>query len=448
MGSAEPAETSESGSESFERLRLRMQALQAPTAPHVDPQALAVGALRVAGRLGQTDMLRRVDALGRAGVCDPRGVADLRLAARSLTYALSRRGVARDLGDSPHASALRTEALGLKRACIETLDALDTDEARLWLEVFRLPSNDLELVFDLRSIALLYEEQGSALGEGFDRAGSLIALRRSADALEAWLEGPGATLEWNQWVARAFSLARSLYLEAWRIGKCLEGGPGGLALEFPSIAGIARSARRNRGPTSFTQTVPHGAGPLTPQSAADEREPPFESSGAAEPDPEPALAPTTSPDSGPAQDSEPAPASDPEPAPTPAPKSDSEPAPRSAPDSQQGRRHSNRLTAELEVTLFSDSNFYVGFTENISEGGLFVATYFTRPLGSKLEICVRIPGRADPLTLRGSVRWLRDDSPTSDGHPGMGIQFDAISKSDESDIAAFLGTRDPLFFVE
>src|SRR5450432_731510 len=333
MGSAEPAETSESGSESFERLRLRMQALQAPTAPHVDPQALAVGALRVAGRLGQTDMLRRVDALGRAGVCDPRGVADLRLAARSLTYALSRRGEARDLGDSPHASALRTEALGLKRACIETLDALDTDEARLWLEVFRLPSNDLELVFDLRSIALLYEEQGSALREGFDRAGSLIALRRSADALEAWLEGPGATLEWNQWVARAFSLARSLYLEAWRIGKCLEGGPGGLALEFPSIAGIARSARRNRGPTSFTQTV-HGAGPLTPQSAADEREPPFESSGAAEPDPEPAPAP------------------DPEPAPTPAPKSDSEPAPRSAPDSQQGRRHSNRLPAELEVTLF------------------------------------------------------------------------------------------------
>jgi uncharacterized protein (TIGR02266 family) len=118
------------------------------------------------------------------------------------------------------------------------------------------------------------------------------------------------------------------------------------------------------------------------------------------------------------------------------------------PDSSGTRRRFERLGAELEVSLSSDSNFYVGFTENLSEGGLFVATYFTRPLGSKVEITVRIPGRAAALVLRGTVRWVRDYSPTSDGYPGMGIQFDSLSASDQADVAAFLATRDPLFYDE
>jgi uncharacterized protein (TIGR02266 family) len=99
------------------------------------------------------------------------------------------------------------------------------------------------------------------------------------------------------------------------------------------------------------------------------------------------------------------------------------------------------------VSLFSDSNFYVGFTENLSESGVFVATYFVRPLGSRVEMCVRIDGRDDPLILRGQVRWIRDFSPTSDGCPGMGIQFDDVSDGDRAEIAAFLATRDPLFFA-
>jgi uncharacterized protein (TIGR02266 family) len=316
-------------------------------------------------------------------------------------YALSRRGDAREVEDSPDARTLEAEALELKRAGIRVLDALVTDEGRIWLEVFRLPSEDIDLVFDLRAIALLCEEHGSRLGEAFDPSGAALAARRVADALEVLLVGPAAQGEWGQWVARAFTLTLSLYLEACRIGQLL-GEPKGTPLAFPSVARIARSARRNRSVGSYSM-IADNARRDAPASAAM---------------PEPALKPAAAP-----------------------------PAPP-APASTHPRRRFERLSAELEVSLVSTSNFYLGFTENLSEGGLFVATYAARPLGSEIEISVRLPDRADPLVLRGTVRWHREYSATSDGYPGMGIQFDELSETDKGDIAAFLVMRPPLFFVD
>jgi uncharacterized protein (TIGR02266 family) len=499
MGRAERAESSESESESgsFERMRSRLQALESPTPPYVDPRALALRALVVTDHLDEPEMRVRVVALGRAGACDPRSVDDLRGVARSLTYALSQRGDAREVEDSPEARALEAEALGLKRAGIRVLDALVSDEGRTWLEVFRLPSEDIDLVFDLRSIALLCEEHRDLLGEAFDSSGAAVAARRVAEALEGLLVGPAAQGEWGRWVARAFTLTLSLYLEACRIGQLL-GEPAGTPLAFPSVARIARSARRNRSvgsysmvsdaprrgaPTSTAAPAPVLALTLEPKLTLEPTPAPpltvapslrptpaLAPEPALQPTPTPALvlAPETAPKPEPAtrpalsKDPEPAPAPSPaltrgpEPAPSPTLAKGPEPAPSprptsvppAAPASAHPPRRFERLSAELEVSLVSTSNFYLGFTENLSEGGLFVATYAARPLGSEIEISVRLPARTDPLVLRGTVRWHREYSATSDGYPGMGIQFDVLSEADKADIAAFLVTRPPLFFVD
>ncbi|HEX4629259.1 MAG TPA: PilZ domain-containing protein, partial [Gemmatimonadales bacterium] len=384
-----------------------------------------------------------------------------------------------EMGDSPQASASRAEALIVRRDAIETLESLDGDEARLWLDAFRLATNDVELVYDLRSIALLYEEHAELLGAGFDAHGSALAARRCADALERCLMAAEPAGEWSAWLAPAFSLTLSLYTEVSRIARSV-GGVGGAVLACPSAAGIARSARRNRDSTSSVHNV-RNARPNPPESGVAPAHPvalppvpPPAPVRAAAPAPPTALAyvpgpapahpvalPSVPPPapvraaapapppplaSGPARAGAPSP--EPELERPPAPEPESGPMSEPATDSSRARRRSERLSAELEVSLFSDSNFYVGFTENVSEGGLFVATYLTRPLGSAVEICARIPGRTEPLIVRGTVRWLREYSPTSDGYPGMGIQFDTISERDQSDIAAFLVTRDPLFFVE
>jgi uncharacterized protein (TIGR02266 family) len=408
MGHAEPA--SRQDAEAFERLRGRLTQNATESPPHINPRALAVNALLAADRLGQPDARRTVDGLARAGVCSPGSVDELRTAARSLMYALTQRGDA----SGRHPGEVLVEAALLREAGIEVLDDLDGDEVRLWLDVFRLPSGDVDLVFDLRCIARLFEENAGLLGPDFDPSTSAVNARYAADALERSLWGGRATEDWSAWVARAFALTLTLYFEARRIGQMLRGA-NGQPLSFPSAAGIARSARRGRGLNS--SMPPQRSVPVPPPLPPPAR--------VAEPE----LTPEPIPD----------------PVPEPATVRKTQTIP---PQSSGARRRFDRLSAELEVGLLSDSNFYVGFTEDLSQGGLFVATYFTRPLGSAVELSVRLPGREAALTLRGIVRWVRDDSPTSDGYPGMGIQFDSLSESDQADIAAFLATRAPLFYAD
>jgi uncharacterized protein (TIGR02266 family) len=128
-------------------------------------------------------------------------------------------------------------------------------------------------------------------------------------------------------------------------------------------------------------------------------------------------------------------------------------APSAAPASQSGaveqvRRVHSRHDIELEVTLESESNFYMGLTENLSAGGLFIATHTLRPLGTSVEVSFRLPGSAEPVTVVGTVRWVREYSDTSDTGPGLGVRFDDIAPQTTELIAAFLASRAPLFHDE
>jgi uncharacterized protein (TIGR02266 family) len=109
-------------------------------------------------------------------------------------------------------------------------------------------------------------------------------------------------------------------------------------------------------------------------------------------------------------------------------------------------RAHRRLALELEVTLHSDSNFYLGLTENLSTGGIFVATHIVQGLGTAVTLTLRLPNRKAPLTLGGRVRWVREYSDAHDAPPGMGIEFEAMSDDDAQAIREFVVARTPLFF--
>ena len=114
----------------------------------------------------------------------------------------------------------------------------------------------------------------------------------------------------------------------------------------------------------------------------------------------------------------------------------------SVPDDRVHRR----LSLELEVTLHSDSNFYLGLTQNLSNGGIFVATHLVQPMGTVVELALRLPTRATALSLVGRVRWVREVHDAFDVPPGMGIEFEGISEEDSRTIGEFLVARTPLFF--
>lgn len=110
------------------------------------------------------------------------------------------------------------------------------------------------------------------------------------------------------------------------------------------------------------------------------------------------------------------------------------------------RRISPRYGVELDVSLASDHNFYAGFTENISEGGIFVATHTLKAVGSVVEFCIFVPDSEHAIRGKGEVRWLREYSESSHSPPGMGIRFTELAEGSVEAIQAFLQHREPLFF--
>jgi uncharacterized protein (TIGR02266 family) len=112
------------------------------------------------------------------------------------------------------------------------------------------------------------------------------------------------------------------------------------------------------------------------------------------------------------------------------------------------RREHERFGVELDVTVTSDHNFYAGFVENMSVGGIFIATHQLKPVGSRLEFSVNLPGVEQPIKGAGEVRWVRVYSEASNVPPGMGIKFDQLDPESVKGIETFLAQREPLFYDE
>ena len=386
-------------------MRPRLLAVKEPLRPWLDPRRVALNALLVADYLEQPAVTPKVGALAKVGACDPRCAEDLRVTARSVLH------VASKLGERPRRpprtpGATDADARELRASMIEVVeDALArSDDARLWLEVVRAARDEDDLVFDLRALAHVYRVNAGGLGVAPPAGDEEPRARRIADALEAELTGDVAANEWRDWLARAFTLLVGQHEEACRIARFVSHDG---KIEFASLVAIAR-VRRRQVHEGIRSLAPPGMPPLPLPPPLPEAPPP------------PSV-----------------------PAPVLPVESESACAPSSRPSMRAHERHA----VELEVDFASDSNFYAGFAENLSGGGVFVATYVLRPIGSIIDLSIRLAGDGEPLHLRGEVRWTRDAS-SADIWPGMGVRFHALSPENEARIRAFLATREPLFFVD
>ena len=107
------------------------------------------------------------------------------------------------------------------------------------------------------------------------------------------------------------------------------------------------------------------------------------------------------------------------------------------------RRTAARLRIEAAIGLSSQTNFYTGRGNDLSGGGLFVATHDVLPVGTELVVSFVLPGGHQVVTA-GHVSWVRAPK-SDDSDPGMGIAFERLSAADFEAIAAFTQAREPLF---
>jgi uncharacterized protein (TIGR02266 family) len=110
------------------------------------------------------------------------------------------------------------------------------------------------------------------------------------------------------------------------------------------------------------------------------------------------------------------------------------------------QRADRRLALHVEVDVSSAHNFYTGLTQDISRGGLFVATHQPFAVGEQVNLSFTLPAGAGPFVAEAEVRWVRDRG-DDHFHPcGMGLAFHMLTPEARDSITRFMAVRDSVFY--
>ncbi|MEL6543408.1 MAG: TIGR02266 family protein [Myxococcota bacterium] len=87
------------------------------------------------------------------------------------------------------------------------------------------------------------------------------------------------------------------------------------------------------------------------------------------------------------------------------------------------RREHTRVPLALAVSYEDHTSFLNDWTENVSEGGLFVQSESPRAPGEFVHLKIRFPGLLEPVNISGTVTWVRERSEWAVA--GFGVQVES-----------------------
>jgi uncharacterized protein (TIGR02266 family) len=109
------------------------------------------------------------------------------------------------------------------------------------------------------------------------------------------------------------------------------------------------------------------------------------------------------------------------------------------------RRHAQRVELRAKVTLSSESNFFTGWSQNISEGGVFISCLAPPTVGTIVVVNLDSEESGEPIQISCEVVWIR----TENGQPvGCGCRFESINDIQAALIRRLMdeANREPLFY--
>jgi len=102
---------------------------------------------------------------------------------------------------------------------------------------------------------------------------------------------------------------------------------------------------------------------------------------------------------------------------------------------------------EVNVSLVSEHNFYVGSTRRIDSGGVFIATAMPPPVGTRLQVRL---GLADgrKIDQEGEVAFVREKNATTGRQPtGCGVRLLGLPGWASDAIDRFVLARQPIVYA-
>lgn len=106
---------------------------------------------------------------------------------------------------------------------------------------------------------------------------------------------------------------------------------------------------------------------------------------------------------------------------------------------EQRRYERNPVT--LVVDYDGADDLVVDYTENLSQGGVFLNTTRDFQVDTEVRLMLSFPGLLKPISISGTVRWVREGE---DGERGVGIEFDeGLGRKKLRDLVNRVRDRDP-----
>jgi len=109
------------------------------------------------------------------------------------------------------------------------------------------------------------------------------------------------------------------------------------------------------------------------------------------------------------------------------------------------RRAAERVALKAQVTVSSETNFFTGLSENISEGGVFISSLAPPEIGTIIDAEISTGEAGQAIKVAAEVMWVR----TEQGQPvGCGCRFQNVDEVTAARLRDFIsrGGREPLFY--
>ncbi len=100
-------------------------------------------------------------------------------------------------------------------------------------------------------------------------------------------------------------------------------------------------------------------------------------------------------------------------------------------------RKTHRTPIAIQVNYHAVDNFLRNFVDDLSTGGMFIATQEPFEPGTQLILEFMLPGHNYPIRVKAEVMWNRTRTSTNQIR-GMGVKFIDLSASAEDKINAIV----------
>ena len=102
-------------------------------------------------------------------------------------------------------------------------------------------------------------------------------------------------------------------------------------------------------------------------------------------------------------------------------------------------RKEERLLKTLSLNYKDRKSFIKAYTQDISNGGLFIKAKNPLKQGEQFMLNLQLPDLPEPMKIKCQVAWTKQDEGTADEHPpGMGVKFIEMSDKDSKTLKKYI----------